>query len=77
MRCDFGGWRKQVKKVDNLRMDGPGILTFTLNTVPRGLNQYLKKEKLQIEEFESVIFHQANKFILERLYAKCAVRILE
>ena len=51
-------------------MDGPGILNFTLNTIPKSLLHYLKDNKSNIDDYDHVVFHQANKFILEKLYKK-------
>ena len=34
------------------------------------VNQYLEKNNLSLDAFDHVVFHQANKFILEKLYAK-------
>ncbi len=53
-----------------LYMDGPSILEFTLKKVPYAINKYLEKNSFSIDDFDYVIFHQANKFILEKLYKK-------
>ena len=54
-------------------MDGPSILEFTLKKVPDAINKYLKNNFISIDDFDYVIFHQANRFILEKLYKKIGI----
>jgi 3-oxoacyl-[acyl-carrier-protein] synthase-3 len=61
-----GNWRSKK----NLYMDGAAIFNFTLSTVPRALDQLLKKAGLSVEQLDYVIPHQANRFMLERLRPK-------
>jgi 3-oxoacyl-[acyl-carrier-protein] synthase-3 len=55
---------------NNLYMDGPAILKFTLDSVPSLVESTLQKHKLNKEDIDLTIFHQANTFILERLKKK-------
>ncbi|WP_220771161.1 3-oxoacyl-ACP synthase III family protein, partial [Shewanella sp. MBTL60-007] len=55
----------------NLFMDGGEIFTFTLKTVPKSVDELLELAGLEKEQIEHVIFHQANKFMLEQLRKKC------
>lgn len=54
----------------NLFMDGAEILTFTLKTVPKSIIAVLEEAKLNKEDIDKVIFHQANKFMLDKLRKK-------
>ena len=71
--CNYGGWRVPLPDQKPLYMDGPAILSFTLSVVPNALHQYLVENNLSLDDYDYVIFHQANKFILEKLYAKIGV----
>jgi 3-oxoacyl-[acyl-carrier-protein] synthase-3 len=51
-------------------MDGAEILTFTLKTVPKSVAAILDKANLVKEDVDKVIFHQANKFMLDKLRKK-------
>ena len=51
------------RNLDNLYMDGAGILVFTLDVVPRLVNNLLEKSKLGLEDIDHFIFHQANDFL--------------
>ncbi|WP_299807102.1 3-oxoacyl-ACP synthase III family protein [uncultured Shewanella sp.] len=54
----------------NLFMDGAEILTFTLKTVPKSIASVLKSANLDSAQVDRVIFHQANKFMLDKLRKK-------
>ncbi len=70
LKCDFAGFRKSINQWDPLFMDGANIMSFTLSEVPKAIELYLEKHDLDLQYFDNVILHQANKFILERLYKK-------
>jgi 3-oxoacyl-[acyl-carrier-protein] synthase-3 len=53
-----------------LYMDGPEIFNFTIKEVPSLVNETLKKNELSLQTVDYVIFHQANKFILDYLRKK-------
>lgn len=71
--CDNLGLKKTIDEQKYLFMNGPGILNFTLSKLPQELNNYLIQNKLKVDEFDLVVFHQANKFILKNLYKKIGV----
>ena len=68
--CTQNGFKVPLSEQTPLYMDGAAVLTFTLSVVPRALNQYLENNNLALNDFDHVVFHQANKFILEKLYTK-------
>jgi 3-oxoacyl-[acyl-carrier-protein] synthase-3 len=59
-----------IRAPKNLFMDGAEILTFTLKTVPKSVAAILEKANLVKEDVDKVIFHQANKFMLDKLRKK-------
>ena len=52
---------------NNLYMNGPEIFNFTIEAVPVLVSQVLTNNNIEIDDLDFVIFHQANKFILEYL----------
>jgi len=64
-----GNWRSQR----NLYMNGPEVYRFTVETVPRLLEQLLEKSGRAVEDVDHFIFHQANKFMLDRLRARTPI----
>jgi 3-oxoacyl-[acyl-carrier-protein] synthase-3 len=52
---------------NHLFMNGGEIFNFTIDTVPRLVNNILHKNKLPQNEIDLFVFHQANKYILNHL----------
>ncbi len=61
-----GNWRSEA----NLFMNGPEIFNFTLQSVPKAVLQLLAKAGRVVADLDFFIFHQANRFMLERLRTK-------
>lgn len=54
----------------DLYMNGAEILMFTMKTVPSSVDELLEKASLTKSDVDYVIFHQANKFMLDKLRRK-------
>lgn len=54
----------------NLYMNGAEILTFTMKSVPKSVSDLLLKANLNKADIDFVVFHQANKFMLDKLMKK-------
>ncbi|MBB5685740.1 3-oxoacyl-ACP synthase III family protein [Sphingobium boeckii] len=59
-----------VRSRDHLYMNGGAVLNFTLKRVPEVVARLTGKMNLQLEAFDKVILHQANKFLLDSLQKK-------
>lgn len=64
-----GNWRSE----QDLYMNGPEIFNFTLQSVPAAVKQLLQKSGRTLEQIDFFVFHQANKFMLERLRNKLKI----
>lgn len=64
------GLRKVVGQDSFLRMQGPKIFEFTLDVVPKVIDDALLKAALRFEDIELFVFHQANAYMLEHLRKK-------
>ncbi|MDO8032664.1 ketoacyl-ACP synthase III [Janthinobacterium sp. SUN128] len=64
-----GNWRSQ----DDLFMDGAEIVQFTLGAVPRTMQELLDAAGKTLDDIDHVIFHQANKFMLDALRRKIRI----
>lgn len=62
-----------IRTDNNLFMDGPGIFNFTIEAVPKVVSEVLKKNGVTLEDLDYVIFHQANKFMIEYLRRKTGI----
>jgi 3-oxoacyl-[acyl-carrier-protein] synthase-3 len=61
-------------RTDNdLYMNGPEIFNFTIEAVPKLVAQVLDKNSSQVDDLDYVIFHQANKYMLNYLRKKSKI----
>ena len=56
---------------DYLYMNGGNIFNFTLEAVPAMMNEILEKNKLEKDQINYYVFHQANKFMLNTIRKVC------
>ena len=61
---DFGNPRSS----DNLDMDGPAILNYSLDSIPQLVTDVLEKNNVTMDDIDLHVYHQANTFLanLER-----------
>lgn len=61
---DFGNPRSS----DNLYMDGPAILNYSLDSIPQLVSDVLEKNNVTMDDIDLHVYHQANTFLanLER-----------
>jgi len=62
-----------IRTENNLYMNGPEIFNFTIEAVPKLMDSILMKNKKSLDEIDYVVFHQANKFILNYLRKKIKI----
>ena len=67
---DFGNPRSS----DNLYMDGPAILNYSLDSIPQLVADVLEKNNVTMDDIDLHVYHQANIFLanLERRKLKIA-----
>lgn len=59
------------KKVGNkLSMNGPDVFNFTIKEIPSFLIKHADSINKKILDFDKVLLHQANKFMLNHIYKK-------
>ena len=56
-----------------LFMNGPAILLFTLDQVPKLLRETFIKNNLKLKDIDLFIFHQASKLVLDLLRKKIGI----
>ena len=57
-----------TRNQDQLFMDGPAIFHFALYKIKDFLKELLQRRNLSIDDFDLVLFHQANKTMVDLLY---------
>ena len=62
-----------VRNDQNLYMDGKAVFQFTNTVIPPVVKAVLERHSLTIEDISKFIFHQANKFMLDKLRMKLTI----
>ena len=63
--------KSDVNPVYRIHIDGPEILMFAMRRVPQCVNELLMKSKIELNDINLFIFHQASKVVIDNI-----VRIL-
>jgi len=58
---------------DYLYMNGGAIFNFTLDALPVMINEILEMNRLEKDQIDYYIFHQANKFMLNTIRKVCVL----
>ena len=62
-----------IRSEDHLYMNGSEVMTFTLSSVPKAIHDLLKKCDKNLDDFDHIVFHQANQFMLDALRKKLKI----
>lgn len=65
---------KFLRNDNNLYMDGRAVFEFTNSIVPSLVHSTLVKNSLILDEIDKFIFHQANKFMLDKIRLKLNIQ---
>ena len=57
----------------NLYMNGPEIFAFTVQAVPRVVQELLARSSKNLDDIDLFVFHQANQYLLEHLRKKLKI----
>lgn len=63
------------RSCNHLYMNGPEIFNFSLEVVPETVKVVLTKSKINLEQIDLFVFHQANSYMLDHLRKKIGVPI--
>ena len=70
---DFQDGDNNTRNNNCLYMNGPEILNFTIVKIPSLVSKTLEKNNLTLDTIDYVIFHQANKYMLDYLRKKIRI----
>jgi 3-oxoacyl-[acyl-carrier-protein] synthase III len=59
-----------VRCANNLSMNGPDVFNFTIREIPKSIMDLLAFANLNINDTDYLVYHQANKFIIDFLTKK-------
>lgn len=61
------------RSLDHIHMDGSEVFNFVQSDVPVMLSEALKRTGRQINDFDWFLFHQPNRFMLQKLAEKAGI----
>ena len=67
----------QQYKDSRLYLNGAAVFSFTLKVVPKLIKETLELAKLELDEVDHYVMHQANKFILDYLRKKRRLSLID
>ncbi len=62
-----------IRNMDQLYMDGPSVFHFSVYKVPEVINKFLEEEKKKIDDYDTILLHQANKTMVDLIYRALSV----
>lgn len=65
--------QQNVRRDDYFYMNGEQVFNFTIDRVPQLIQDTLEKNKLENEDINYYVFHQANKFMLNTIRKVCGI----
>lgn len=65
--------RHRKRWASRLYMDGPSLISFTVEAVPRLVDQILAQENLQQDQIDLFLMHQATRKMLEQLQLRMGI----
>jgi 3-oxoacyl-[acyl-carrier-protein] synthase-3 len=64
-----------VRSKEHLHMNGPAVFNFTMNEVPEMVSKILATSNTTADQVDFFMFHQPNRFILERMASKMKIPV--
>jgi 3-oxoacyl-[acyl-carrier-protein] synthase III len=64
---------ENVRSQNHLFMNGSEIMTFTLSAVTKAVEKFLIKVAASLDDFDYIVMHQANRFMLDALRKKLKI----
>ena len=55
---------------DSLYMNGPEVFNFTIKEIPAFIKDHIRLAEKKIEDYDYILLHQANLFMLNHIYKK-------
>ncbi|WP_165249483.1 ketoacyl-ACP synthase III [Adlercreutzia sp. ZJ141] len=62
-----------ARSKENVFMDGTDIMSFSIDVVPKSVEKLLERNKMNKDQVDRFVFHQANEFMLGYLRKKMRI----
>lgn len=71
IKVEQGGFKSINENAQkSLYLNGMDVFSFGITTVPRAIKTFLLSQNVAVEDLDYLIFHQANKFMNEKIRKK-------
>ena len=67
----YGFYRNPIEIKEVEAMDGIAVFNFSTNEAPELINDLMKKMCTTANDYDYLVLHQANRMIMEQIYANC------
>lgn len=54
-----------IRSVHEIYMDGMAVFNFALSVVPKSIKEIAEINNMEVNEIDTIVFHQANKFMTD------------
>ncbi|WP_240193650.1 3-oxoacyl-ACP synthase III family protein [Desulfobulbus alkaliphilus] len=61
------------RSLHDVHMNGPDVFNFTIQDVPRALRDFFQHTGSSVDDYDAVILHQANLFIIKQIARKLKI----
>ena len=61
------------KSTSNLEMNGSNVFLFTMNVVPKSINNLLSRTSKTLDDIDLIVFHQASKLVIDNIIKKLSL----
>ncbi len=68
-----GGARKSKDSSRELYMNGAEVFIFTLDKIPKTIDEFLRQNQLTYDDIDFFFFHQASNVVLDAIRKKCDI----
>jgi len=58
----------------DIYMDGTSVFSFSISDVPKSIEDYLTYTQSSVDDYDAIVFHQANEFIIKQISRKLKIK---
>jgi 3-oxoacyl-[acyl-carrier-protein] synthase-3 len=62
-----------IRTAENMFMNGPAVFHFVISVVPRTVQRLLAKLQVTMDDVDCILFHQANRYMIDYLVKKLKI----
>ncbi|WP_197275413.1 3-oxoacyl-ACP synthase III family protein [Nonlabens sp. YIK11] len=76
IKVEYGGFKQLSDGFQKtLYLNGMDVFSFGITKVPKAIKQFMEEQSVETSDFDYFIFHQANKFMNEKIRKKLKAEV--